>query len=92
VTLAAARINPVETNHVKLPRIFQLIPLLLLPFAHPAAANGLALQPVTDKVYAIVGELSNRSPSNLGNNATFDFGRRIVDRSRWQLPRCAGNS
>ena len=73
MTLAAARINPVETNHVKLPRIFQLIPLLLLPFAHPAAANGLALQPVTDKVYAIVGELSNRSPSNLGNNATFGF-------------------
>jgi hypothetical protein len=71
VQLTAARINPDETNYVKLPRIFQLIPLLLLTFAEPAAANGLALQPVTDKVYAIVGELSNRSPSNLGNNATF---------------------
>jgi glyoxylase-like metal-dependent hydrolase (beta-lactamase superfamily II) len=26
---------------------------------------------VTDNIYAIVGELSNRSPQNLGNNATF---------------------
>ena len=26
---------------------------------------------MTENVYAIVGELSNRSPKNLGNNATF---------------------
>ncbi|KAG1694757.1 L-cystine-binding protein FliY [Nymphon striatum] len=31
----------------------------------------LSLKKVTDQVYAIVGELSNRSPTNLGNNATF---------------------
>ncbi|MDH3636492.1 MAG: MBL fold metallo-hydrolase [Gammaproteobacteria bacterium] len=31
----------------------------------------LELQPVSDNVYAIVGELGNRSPDNLGNNATF---------------------
>ncbi len=71
VQLAAACINADETNRMKLPRVFKLIPLLLLPFAHQAAAAGLELQPITDKVYAIVGELNNRSPSNLGNNATF---------------------
>ena len=37
-----------------------------------ARADGaLELQPVTGSVYAIVGELGNRSPENLGNNATF---------------------
>ncbi len=31
----------------------------------------LELQPVAADVYAIVGDLGNRSPQNLGNNATF---------------------
>ncbi|MEB8432087.1 MBL fold metallo-hydrolase [Cocleimonas sp. KMM 6892] len=35
------------------------------------AASDLTLKKVTENVYAIVGELSNRSPTNLGNNATF---------------------
>jgi glyoxylase-like metal-dependent hydrolase (beta-lactamase superfamily II) len=35
------------------------------------AAPGLEIQPVTDNVYALVGSLDNRSPENLGNNATF---------------------
>ena len=35
------------------------------------AASDLTLKKVTENVYAIVGELSNRSPENLGNNATF---------------------
>ena len=40
----------------------------------PAAAEGgLELQQITDSVYAIVGELGNRSATNLGNNATFGF-------------------
>jgi len=55
---------------VKLPRLILLIPLFWWPFAEPLAA-GLELQPVTGKVYAIVGDLGNRSPQNLGNNATF---------------------
>lgn len=39
-----------------------------------ARANPLLeVQQVTDNVYAIVGELGNRSPENLGNNATFAF-------------------
>lgn len=33
----------------------------------------LFLHKVTDNVYAIVGPLGNRSPENLGNNATFGF-------------------
>lgn len=37
------------------------------------AVNSLALQNVTGNVYAIVGDMGNRSPQNLGNNATFGF-------------------
>jgi glyoxylase-like metal-dependent hydrolase (beta-lactamase superfamily II) len=33
----------------------------------------LELIQVTDNIYAIVGPLGNRSPANLGNNATFGF-------------------
>ena len=36
-----------------------------------AAAQPLAIQPVTDGVWAIVGETEQRSPANLANNATF---------------------
>ncbi|HKJ76976.1 MAG TPA: MBL fold metallo-hydrolase [Gammaproteobacteria bacterium] len=36
-------------------------------------AEALRLQPVNDHVYAVVGPLGNRSPENLGNNATFGF-------------------
>ena len=44
---------------------------LILSGAMQAARAELELQPVTDNVYAIVGDLGNRSPQNLGNNATF---------------------
>lgn len=51
-----------------------LLPILLSLFASPASvAADLALHKITDKVYAIVGELGNRTPENLGNNATFGF-------------------
>ncbi len=43
----------------------------LLASAIAAANNGLTTVHVDGPVYAIVGELNNRSPSNLGNNATF---------------------
>lgn len=36
-----------------------------------AVAQGLEVQPVTDGVWAIVGEKEQRSPENLANNATF---------------------
>jgi glyoxylase-like metal-dependent hydrolase (beta-lactamase superfamily II) len=34
-------------------------------------AQSLRLQKVTDNIYAIVGPFGNRTPENLGNNATF---------------------
>jgi len=46
---------------------------LALPFSQPWAEGELKLQKVTDDVYAIVGELGNRSADNLANNATFGF-------------------
>lgn len=36
-----------------------------------ALAQGLEVEPVTDGVWAIVGEKDQRSPKNLANNATF---------------------
>lgn len=51
-------------------RIFKLLfPFLLFALAFPAAA--LEVQKVTEGVYALVGELGQRSAENLGNNATF---------------------
>ncbi|MCG6559090.1 MBL fold metallo-hydrolase [Ruegeria sp. 1NDH52C] len=38
-----------------------------------AVAQGLEVQPVTEGVWAIVGEKEQRSPENLANNATFGF-------------------
>ena len=37
------------------------------------AGSTLQLKQVDDNIYAIVGELVNRTPQNLGNNATFGF-------------------
>ncbi len=50
-----------------------LLTLLVLAFSHSWADGELKLQQVTEDVYAIVGELGNRSADNLGNNATFGF-------------------
>lgn len=53
-----------------------LIPALLLLAGLVSAAEqdaGLRLQQVSDRVYAIVGPFGNRTPENLGNNATFGF-------------------
>ena len=38
-----------------------------------AEVDDLELRQITDDVYAIVGPLTNRTPENLGNNATFGF-------------------
>lgn len=55
--------------------IHSLQRLLLLSalfiFGAPALATPLQVQKVSDGVYALVGELDQRSPENLGNNATF---------------------
>jgi glyoxylase-like metal-dependent hydrolase (beta-lactamase superfamily II) len=47
--------------------------ILALPVSQARADGKLKLQKVTEDVYAIVGELGNRSADNLGNNATFGF-------------------
>jgi glyoxylase-like metal-dependent hydrolase (beta-lactamase superfamily II) len=39
--------------------------------AVPTLADALEMRPVTEGVWAIVGETGQRSPENLGNNATF---------------------
>lgn len=41
--------------------------------ASPADEAELRVERVVEDVYAIVGPLGNRSPENLGNNATFGF-------------------
>jgi glyoxylase-like metal-dependent hydrolase (beta-lactamase superfamily II) len=44
-----------------------------MTFNQSWATGTLKLQNVTGDVYAIVGELGNRTATNLGNNATFGF-------------------
>ncbi|MDZ7823915.1 MAG: hypothetical protein U5K75_07615 [Ahrensia sp.] len=48
-----------------------LIAFFSILAAFPAFAATLEVQPVADKVWAIVGPLEQRSPENLANNATF---------------------
>ncbi len=43
----------------------------LFIFASPAQASPLQVQKITDGVYALVGDIGQRSPENFGNNATF---------------------
>lgn len=50
-----------------------LVLALLLPFSQLLADETLKLQKVATNVYAIVGDLGNRTAQNLGNNATFGF-------------------
>lgn len=50
-----------------------LLALLIFACSQSWADGDLKLQQVTEGVYAIVGELGNRSAGNLANNATFGF-------------------
>jgi glyoxylase-like metal-dependent hydrolase (beta-lactamase superfamily II) len=56
-----------------LKRLLSVVGLFLLPSSSLLAADNNILESikVTDSVWAIVGPLSNRTPQNLGNNATF---------------------
>ncbi len=63
-------------------RVFLAVIALAPPFQ--AAARALEVQPVVNGVWAIVGEKAQRSPGNLGNNATFgmvvtDEGAVLID-------------
>jgi glyoxylase-like metal-dependent hydrolase (beta-lactamase superfamily II) len=51
-----------------------LLVLTLVGFCNAAqSAESLRLQKVNAHIYAVVGPLGNRTPENLGNNATFGF-------------------
>jgi len=62
---------------MKKPNGVKIILFLLITFASIStptyASSVLQLQQADDNVYAIVGPLANRTPENLGNNATFGF-------------------
>ncbi|MEJ2176614.1 MAG: MBL fold metallo-hydrolase [Gammaproteobacteria bacterium] len=63
-------------NYKVTKKAYKLLSLFLIWaawFCPSWAADSLTLQRVTDEVYAIVGDLGNRSEENLGNNATFGF-------------------
>ena len=47
--------------------------LILFLIFGTAYASTLKLETVTENVYAIIGELGNRTPDNLGNNSNFGF-------------------
>ncbi len=64
-------------------KCFNLL-LLLLVFLNTAVATPLEVQQLTPNVYALVGEMDQRSDANLANNATFgvvvtDAGVVLVD-------------
>ena len=54
-------------------RIIYIFTALFVFIGQTWASSQLELQEVTKDVYAIVGEVGNRTPDNLGNNATFGF-------------------
>lgn len=66
--------------------IFSIVVTILFGSLVSAAetAQSLRLQKVTDNIYAIVGPFGNRTPENLGNNATFglvvtEYGVVLID-------------
>ena len=68
----ASQSTNTRSKQVKQARLL-LIFTLCLPVIVSANDAGLKLQQLSERVYAIVGELGNRSAQNLGNNATFGF-------------------
>jgi len=58
--------------------------LVLFASANRAYAGGLQVKEIMENVFAIVGDMGQRSPENLGNNATFglvvtDAGAVLID-------------
>lgn len=62
-----------EIQRVKILKAFLIFHILVAASGQAWGAEKLALQQVTTNVYALVGELGNRTQTNLGNNATFGF-------------------
>ena len=65
--------NPPERKPMKRSKLYLLPACLWFAFGAALGDDLLRTHKVTDKVYAIVGDLGNRSIENLGNNATFGF-------------------
>lgn len=58
---------------MKVVKLLLALLVLVLPFSQLLADEKLTLQKVVEDVYAVVGDLGNRTADNLGNNATFGF-------------------
>lgn len=56
---------------MKVFRLIQILFSLLLFASINVNADGLEIQKISDQIYAVVGEMDNRTPENFGNNATF---------------------
>ena len=56
-------------NFIKIPLVF--LASLLISISTYAKDAGLELVDISDNIKAIVGPITNRTPENLGNNATF---------------------
>ena len=52
---------------------FSIVAILLFSSLSVSSAEELELEEVANNVYAIIGSMDNRTPYNLGNNATFGF-------------------
>ena len=66
----------IETTTVTLARVVFFAAIagtVFLSGKPPRASELLQVQKVASGIYAIVGPLTNRTPENLGNNATFGF-------------------
>ncbi|MBK1619597.1 MBL fold metallo-hydrolase [Lamprobacter modestohalophilus] len=61
--------NPTLLSRLMLPALMLLASVALASDQD----TGLRLQPINDRIYAIVGPFGNRTAENLGNNATFGF-------------------
>ena len=74
-------------------RAFVLATVLAAPTL--AVEQSVEIQPVTEGVWALVGEMEQRSPENLANNATFglvltDAGAVLIDPGgSWQGAKAA---
>ena len=69
LTLALPGARRQEGHMPRIPHRIPLIAVVALGLAGPATA--LEIQQVTEGVWALVGEMGQRNPDNLGNNATF---------------------
>ena len=60
-------------KRINLSRLLLAVMLFAGGVSAAESNDGLRLQQVAENVYAVVGPYGNRTPQNLGNNATFGF-------------------